>query len=147
MDEAARREFLARFSPEPQGRLLALCAMGGIFAEGVDLPAERLCGAAVVGVGLPQVGLERETLRARYDAVYGDGYAFAYVYPGIGRVLQAAGRVIRTENDRGVVLLIDPRFGQWRYQALYPDHWLPLPRCSNDQAVSRLLERFWAAQP
>ena len=88
--------------------------------------------------------MDRFTMTAAY---YYYGFAYAYAYPGFNRVMQAAGRVIRTENDRGVVLLIDPRFSQWRYQALYPDHWLPLPRCSNDQAVSRLLERFWAAQP
>ena len=144
MDEAARREFLARFSPEPQGRLLALCAMGGIFAEGVDLPAERLCGAAVVGVGLPQVGLERETLRARYDAVYGDGYAFAYVYPGIGRVLQAAGRVIRTETDRGALLLLDDRYGGADYRGLLPPEWA-LRRVRGAGEIRALCAAFFSA--
>ena len=144
MDEAARREFLARFSPEPQGRLLALCAMGGIFAEGVDLPAERLCGAAVVGVGLPQVGLERETLRARYDAVYGDGYAFAYVYPGIGRVLQAAGRVIRTETDRGALLLLDDRYGGADYRGLLPPEWA-LRRVRGAGEIRALCAAFFGA--
>ena len=144
MDEAARREFLARFSPEPQGRLLALCAMGGIFAEGVDLPAERLCGAAVVGVGLPQVGLERETLRARYDAVYGDGYAFAYVYPGIGRVLQAAGRVIRTETDRGALLLLDDRYGAADYRGLLPPEWA-LRRVRSAGEIRALCAAFFGA--
>lgn len=144
MDEAARREFLARFSPEPQGRLLALCAMGGIFAEGVDLPAERLCGAAVVGVGLPQVGLERETLRARYDAVYGDGYAFAYVYPGIGRVLQAAGRVIRTETDRGALLLLDDRYGGADYRGLLPPEWA-LRRVRSAGEIRALCTAFFGA--
>lgn len=144
MDEAARREFLAQFSPEPQGRLLALCAMGGIFAEGVDLPAERLCGAAVVGVGLPQVGLERETLRARYDAVYGDGYAFAYVYPGIGRVLQAAGRVIRTETDRGALLLLDDRYGAAGYRGLLPPEWA-LRRVRGAGEIRALCAAFFGA--
>ena len=144
MDEAARREFLAQFSPEPQGRLLALCAMGGIFAEGVDLPAERLCGAAVVGVGLPQVGLERETLRARYDAVYGDGYAFAYVYPGIGRVLQAAGRVIRTETDRGALLLLDDRYGGADYRGLLPPEWA-LRRVRGAGEIRALCAAFFGA--
>ena len=123
MDEGARQAFLARFSPEPQGRLLGLCAMGGIFAEGVDLVSERLCGAAVVGTGLPQVGLERETLRARYEAVYGAGYDFSYLYPGIGRVLQAAGRVIRSETDRGTLLLLDDRYGAAQTRALLPPEW------------------------
>ena len=123
MDEGARQAFLARFSPEPQGRLLGLCAMGGIFAEGVDLVSERLCGAAVVGTGLPQVGLERETLRARYEAVYGAGYDFSYLYPGIGRVLQAAGRVIRSETDRGALLLLDDRYGAAQTRALLPPEW------------------------
>ena len=118
--------------------------MGGIFAEGVDRPAERLCGAAVVGVGLPQVGLERETLRARYDAVYGDGYAFAYVYPGIGRVLQAAGRVIRTETDRGALLLLDDRYGGADYRGLLPPEWA-LRRVRSAGEIRALCAAFFGA--
>lgn len=126
MDETARAQFLARFSPEPTKRLLALCVLGGAFSEGVDLPAERLCGAAIVGVGLPQVGVERETLRTRYEEQYGSGYAYAYAYPGLGKVLQAAGRIIRSESDRGALLLIDDRYSREDYRALLPRQWSPI---------------------
>ncbi|MGI5883379.1 MAG: ATP-dependent DNA helicase [Candidatus Spyradocola sp.] len=144
MDESARQAFLSRFSPEPGGRLLALCAMGGIFSEGVDLPAERLCGAAIVGVGLPQVGLERETLRARYETSYGDGYAFAYLYPGIGRVLQAAGRIIRSETDRGALLLLDDRYGSAVYRDLLPPEWT-IRRVRRDEEIRVLCATFFGA--
>ena len=142
MDEEARAAFLSRFSPEPDGRLLALCAMGGVFSEGVDLPADRLCGAAVVGVGLPQIGVERDALRKRYDEAYGDGYAYAYVYPGIGKVLQAAGRVIRSENDRGALLLIDDRYAAEPYPALLPAQWT-LRRVFSDKQIAEQLRGFW----
>lgn len=146
MDEEARQAFLERFTADSGRSMLAFAVMGGLFSEGIDLVGDRLSGAAIVGVGLPQLDMERNVLRAYHDALGEDGFAYAYAYPGFNRVMQAAGRVIRTENDRGVVLLIDPRFAQWRYQALYPDHWLPLPRCSDERAVSRLLARFWAPQ-
>ncbi len=142
MDEEARAAFLSRFSPEPDGRLLALCAMGGVFSEGIDLPADRLCGAAVVGVGLPQIGVERDALRKRYDEAYGDGYAYAYVYPGVGKVLQAAGRVIRSENDRGALLLIDDRYAADPYPALLPAQWT-LRRVFTDKQIAEQLRGFW----
>ena len=142
MDEEARAAFLSRFSPEPDGRLLALCAMGGVFSEGIDLPADRLCGAAVVGVGLPQIGVERDALRKRYDEAYGDGYAYAYVYPGVGKVLQAAGRVIRSENDRGALLLIDDRYAADPYPALLPAQWT-LRRVFTDKQIAKQLRGFW----
>lgn len=144
LTEAEREDFLSHFSPHPQGRLLALCAMGGVFAEAVDLPADRLCGAAVVGVGLPQVGVERETLRARYDEVYGDGYAYAYVYPGMGRVLQAAGRVIRSEHDRGALLLIDDRYAADPYRQLLPPEWT-LDRVYTDGQIAAACQQFFSA--
>ena len=131
MDEEARAAFLSHFSPEPDGRLLALCAMGGVFS-----------GAAVVGVGLPQIGVERDALRKRYDEAYGDGYAYAYVYPGVGKVLQAAGRVIRSENDRGALLLIDDRYAADPYPALLPAQWT-LRRVFTDKQIAEQLRGFW----
>ena len=133
---------LDELTGEPDGRLLALCAMGGVFSEGIDLPADRLCGAAVVGVGLPQIGVERDALRKRYDEAYGDGYAYAYVYPGVGKVLQAAGRVIRSENDRGALLLIDDRYAADPYPALLPAQWT-LRRVFTDKQIAEQLRGFW----
>ena len=120
MDDAARAEFLARFLPDAAGITVGLAVMGGVFAEGIDLPAERLCGAVVVGVGLPQICLERDVLRDAYEETYQSGYRYAYQYPGVSKVLQAAGRIIRTETDRGALLLIDTRYSLSEYRALLP---------------------------
>ncbi|MDD6174611.1 MAG: helicase C-terminal domain-containing protein, partial [Firmicutes bacterium] len=111
--------------------------------EGVDLTGEKLIGAAVVGVGLPQVGQEPNTLRAYYDRVNGAGFEFAYQYPGMNKVLQAAGRVIRTEQDAGAVLLIDDRFLSSRYRNLLPPHWNGLQRSSAELLPGQLQE-FWS---
>ncbi|HSK69823.1 MAG TPA: helicase C-terminal domain-containing protein [Candidatus Limnocylindria bacterium] len=125
MGDAARAAFLARFTQD-DAPLLGLCVLGGVFAEGVDLPGRALIGAAVVGVGLPQVNPERELYRARMEEAMGDGFAYAYRYPGMHKVLQAAGRLIRSETDRGVLLLMDDRYGQDDYRELMPDGWRPL---------------------
>ena len=122
MTEAERRELLSAFRPgEPP--VLALCVMGGLFSEGIDLPGEALDGVAVVGVGLPQVNLFQETLRGWYEQELGQGFLYAYQLPGMQKVAQAVGRVIRTERDRGVALLLDARFAQSAYRRLCPAHW------------------------
>ena len=108
----------------------------------MDLPAERLCGAAIVGVGLPQVGVERDTLKARYEENYGSGYAYAYAYPGLGKVLQAAGRIIRSERDRGALLLIDNRYAREDYRALLPPHWSPIPVRTDAEITARTAQFF-----
>ena len=100
--------------------------MGGIFGEGIDLVGKRLMGAAVVGVGLPGISLERELIKEYFTNALGAGFEYAYLYPGINRVLQAAGRVIRTENDRGVVLLIDQRYSRFQYKSLLREEWDPI---------------------
>ncbi len=127
MTEAGREEFLAAFSAEASaGRdrsLVAFCVLGGIFGEGIDLKHEQLIGAVIVGTGLPQVGNEREILMKYYDSRSGEGFDYAYRYPGMNKVLQAAGRVIRTVEDAGVILLLDERFLQGDYQRLFPREW------------------------
>ena len=123
MDDAARQAFLAKLTPQKQCVVAALAVMGGIFAEGIDLPGDALSGAVVVGVGLPQVGPERELMRQSYQEAYGDGFSYAYIYPGISRALQAAGRVIRTPGDVGSVLLIDARYLRAPYAQLLPNYW------------------------
>ena len=143
MEEKAREDFLAAFSAASSGALLGFCVLGGIFAEGVDLPGEQLIGTAVVGVGLPQMGPEPDALRGYYSEKNGCGFEYAYQFPGMNKVLQAAGRVIRTESDRGVVLLIDSRFPAPRYQTLFPAHWGHWRRVGLGDLPEKL-EDFWA---
>jgi DNA excision repair protein ERCC-2 len=144
MSETEREDFLAVFNADNPGTVVGFAVMGGIFGEGIDLVGERLVGAAVVGVGLPQVCLERNLIRAYFDARDDDGFTYAYTYPGINRVLQAAGRVIRSDADRGVVLLLDKRFSQSRYAQLLPTHWTPLTRTRSGASVEAETSRFWA---
>ncbi len=120
MSEEAREIFLEEFEEEREESLLGFCVMGGIFSEGIDLSRDRLIGAAVVGTGLPQVCRERELLREYFDKKGLRGFDYAYVYPGMNKVLQSAGRVIRTEEDRGVILLLDDRFREPRYKETFP---------------------------
>ena len=139
MDDAARAAYLAAFErPDP---FLGFAVLGGLFAEGIDLAGDRLIGAVVVTVGLPQIGPERDLIQKHMEESRGEGFEYAYVYPGWGRVLQAAGRVIRTEQDRGVVLLIDRRFSGEGYRELFPEHWNP--REITDESLPGELRRFW----
>ena len=142
MSEVRREAFLARFETDSARPLVGFAVMGGIFGEGIDLVGTRLSGAAIVGVGLPAVCLERELIREYFAGRMDQGFEYAYVYPGINRVLQAAGRVIRTETDRGVVLLIDRRYGSLPYPALLPRHWNPLTIQGHDE-FGRELQSFW----
>ena len=120
--------------------------MGGVFGEGIDLVGECLIGAIIVGVGLPQLCIERDLIAAHFQAVNGAGFEYAYTFPGMNRVLQATGRVIRSESDCGIVLLIDTRFSEGRYRRLFPPWWQP-HRASNPQAMQATLEDFWLKQP
>jgi DNA excision repair protein ERCC-2 len=144
MAEEARNAFLARFSSGNQETLIGLAVMGGIFGEGIDLVGERLIGAVVVGVGVPQVCLERDLIKVYFDHQNGSGFAYAYQYPGFNRVLQATGRVIRTETDRGVIVLIDERFTHSRYRQLFPAHWQNFQIVQNTGEIKDKLLRFWA---
>lgn len=123
MSEEEREGFLAAFESEGGRTLAAFAVMGGIFSEGIDLVGDRLTGVAVIGVGLPQIGLERDLIRDYFQAREKDGYDYAYVYPGMNKVLQAGGRLIRSENDRGLLLLVDDRYLQPHYSGLLPEEW------------------------
>ena len=140
MDEAARTAFLDQLQPGATTTTLAFIAMGGVFAEGVDLPGDRVIGAAIIGAGVPQISFERSLLCELSDEEM--GYDFAYTYPGMRRVLQAAGRVIRTEDDRGVVLLVDDRFWSEKYTELMPDHW-QVRDAKTVKAVANACAAFW----
>ena len=123
MDEEQREEFLEEFEREREKSLVAFCVMGGIFSEGIDLTDDKLIGAVIAGTGLPQVCTEREILKQYFNAADMDGFDYAYLYPGMNKVLQSAGRVIRTESDRGVILLLDDRFREMRYREVFPREW------------------------
>jgi DNA excision repair protein ERCC-2 len=142
MSEQDREVFLNRFDRQNRRSLIGFAVMGGIFGEGIDLVGDRLSGAVVVGVGLPGISLEKELIRDYFAVNHNAGFEYAYQYPGINRVMQAAGRVIRTETDRGVVLLIDQRYGTHRYRSLFPEKWEPTYVQTRDQ-ISRELKIFW----
>ena len=145
MKEQEREEFLQEFE-QNQESLVAFCIMGGIFSEGIDLLGEKLIGAILVGTGLPQLGNEREILRSFYTENGENGFDYAYRYPGMNKVLQAAGRVIRTREDHGVILLLDERFRQREYSNLFPVEWNDRKTCilSNVEAQ---LQKFWESIP
>ena len=158
MNEESREAFLNRFRGnedcdlqslvrmdieiEEERSLLGFCVMGGIFSEGIDLKNDSLIGAIIVGTGLPQVCNERELLKKYFDGWGENGFDYAYRYPGMNKVLQAAGRVIRTVDDFGVVALLDERFLSPAYQRLFPREWQEKVVVTVDQ-IGRKVERFW----
>ncbi|MFN8381823.1 MAG: ATP-dependent DNA helicase [Anaerolineales bacterium] len=144
MTEEARDAFLSQFSSNNEETLVGLAVMGGVFGEGIDLVGERLIGVVVVGVGIPQLGLERSLLKEYFDRQSGKGFAYAYQYPGFNRVLQATGRVIRTETDRGIIVLIDDRFTHTHYRHLFPSHWREYQVVQNTLEMKEKLMYFWS---
>jgi len=144
MNENERQEFLSAFRKTPDNTLIAFAVMGGIFSEGIDLTGDRLLGAIVVGVGLPQLSVERDLIADYYKKMNGRGFEYAYMLPGLNRVMQAAGRVIRTECDRGFVLLLDDRFLQRRYLEQYPPEWRHFIQVTSPEQVIDILTEFWS---
>jgi Rad3-related DNA helicase len=142
MKEQDREMFLNEFELEHENGLVGFCVLGGIFSEGIDLTAEKLIGAMIVGTGLPQVCGEREILKNYFDKQGENGFSYAYLYPGMNKVLQAAGRVIRTEEDRGIVLLLDERFLKNEYQTIFPREWSNV-RISNLSNIQEITGEFW----
>ena len=142
MREEERAEFLEEFEKTRDGSLVALCVMGGVFSEGIDLKEERLIGVIVVGTGLPMVCVEQEILKGYFDEEEKRGFDFAYQYPGMNKVLQADGRVVRTPEDRGVILLLDDRFLRREYQELFPREWEHF-KLVNQRNVGQCLADFW----
>lgn len=145
MTETEREEFLKRFDGPDQndsGSLLGFCVLGGIFSEGIDLKNDALIGAVIIGTGLPMVCPQRELLKRCYDDMGLNGFDYAYRYPGMNKVMQAAGRVIRTEEDMGVVALLDERFLGRDYLRLFPREWEGYSTCRIDD-INEILEEFW----
>lgn len=142
MSEIEKEKFLSCFESDNDDTRIGFCVMGGIFGEGIDLRNDRLIGAIIVGTGLPMVGNERQLYRDYYDEIKDKGFEYAYLYPGMNKVLQAAGRVIRTAEDRGSVLLLDERFATRQYTNLFPREWNHI-KYINGRSMRQELTNFW----
>lgn len=145
MTEVEKEEFLELFTEDPQKTRIGFCVMGGIFSEGIDLKKDRLIGVVIVGTGLPMVCNERELFRKYYDQKKGAGFDYAYLYNGMNKVLQSAGRVIRTAEDKGAILLLDERFQNRQYQSLFPREWFPYTTV-NRKNMKTIIHDFWEPQ-
>ncbi len=143
MNEKEKKDFIDAFQEERSSTLIAMAVLGGSFSEGIDLVGEKLHGVIIVGVGHPSICMERELIKKYYDEQNGKGYAYAYLYPGVNKVVQAGGRVIRSLSDKGFILLIDDRFAQSNYHQLLPDHWKPLHLLKNCEDLHDQLVSFW----
>ena len=137
MGSEDKKHYLDRFNRHGDKTLLGLAVLGGHFGEGIDLVGDRLKGAFIVGVGLPQISKEREILSQYFQNKFGDGFSFAYKFPGWEKVLQAAGRVIRDENDKGFIVLMDERYSREDYRLLWPEHWRVAEYLSDEAEI------FW----
>lgn len=139
MSEKDREEFLAEFENNGNDVLLGFCVLGGLFSEGIDLKKDSLIGSIIVGTGLPSISTENSILKTFYDERENKGYEYAYVYPGMNKVLQAAGRVIRTDEDTGVIALLDDRFLWERYVSLFPKEW----KITILSTLKMLMKKYW----
>jgi len=136
-----REAFISLF--EDDAHMAAFAVMGGVFSEGIDLKGEKLIGAVIVGTGFPMISLENNFIKEFHNARDEQGLGYAYIYPGFNKVLQAVGRVIRAEEDKGAVLLIDRRFMRQEYQDLMPYWWHPIEYVDNSQDIKGSLIEFW----
>ena len=144
MTEKERSEFLLSFEENSDKYLVGFCVMGGIYSEGIDLAGNSLIGAVIVGIGMPSLSYEREAIADYYQDKLDEGKQFAYIYPGMNKVFQAAGRVIRREDDRGVIVLIDDRFADPIYKKSIPALWRGMQYCSDAKELKAILDEFWA---
>lgn len=143
MTEEEREDFLENFKENSEEDLVGFAVLGGIFSEGIDLKRNRLIGCIIIGVGLPQICIERDIIMKYFNKKCNKGYEYAYMYPGMNKVLQAAGRVIRTEKDKGIILLIDDRFSTNSYKNLFPREWYPNTIIKNTKDIENNLINFW----
>ncbi len=143
MNSDEKRKFLSEFEEKSDGYLIGFCVMGGIYSEGIDLVGDELIGAVIVGIGIPSLSYEREAIKEYYNDKYEEGMQFAYIYPGVNRVLQASGRVIRREDDRGVIVLIDDRFDDPIYKTVIPKLWSNMQFIQDAKELNDELKRFW----
>ena len=148
MSAADREKFLNEFRSEgrTQDSLVGFAVLGGIFSEGIDLPGEKLIGVIIAGTGMPAITSERNVMREYFDRTRESGMEYAYTYPGFNSVLQAAGRVIRTADDRGVLILIDSRYAEPGYYRLFPKYWRHIKYTGDPFSLEEILRRFWENQ-
>lgn len=146
MSYRERERFLSVFGDRRYKNVVGFCVLGGMFSEGIDLAGEKLIGAIIVGTGMPGLSAQRNIMMEYYENTMEKGREFAYIYPGMNKVLQAAGRVIRSENDRGMVLLIDDRYGEPATKLLFPAHWRHLRYTGDLESLRHILSEFWTGQ-
>ena len=144
MKDEQREDFLGNFASEVNETLVGFAVMGGIFGEGIDLTGDKLSGAIIVGVGLPQICLERDIIKEYFQKNRGQGFEYSYIYPGMNKVMQAVGRVIRTREDKGIVVLIDERFSSQTYRKLFPKEWNPAIKMRNTDDSIKIIRGFWS---
>ena len=143
MDDISKEGFLSMFEENPEKTTVGLCVVGGAFGEGIDLVSDRLIGVVVVGVGLPQLCFERDLIKEHFAESEENGFDYAYVNPGMNRVAQAVGRVIRSESDRGIVLLIDDRFLSQTYRDLFKNEWNHYEVVTSKEDIEAQVKDFW----
>ena len=143
MDNAARTAFLDAFRTDDHQTKVGFALLGGIFSEGIDLKNDQLIGVGIVSVGLPGMNKESDLIRDYFDSLNGQGFSFAYQLPGFNNVSQAAGRVIRTDDDKGVIVLMDQRFNQTRYRQIFPQNWTNIKVTNNAAQLKNVLQNFW----
>ncbi|MCH5462362.1 ATP-dependent DNA helicase [Lactobacillus sp. LC28-10] len=143
MSESDRSDFLGAFQPNPDQSLVGFAILGGLFSEGIDLTADRLIGVAIVSVGLPGISTENNLLRDYFDSQGEPGFEYAYQIPGLNHVFQAAGRLIRSTSDEGVILLMDQRFASQRYTRYFPPHWQYHRILHSADELAPTIEQFW----
>jgi Rad3-related DNA helicase len=143
MTQAQKEQFLSVFKENPNEYLVGFCVLGGIYSEGIDLAGDSLIGAVIVGIGMPSLSYEREAISEYYEDKLECGKQYAYIYPGMNRVFQAAGRVIRREDDRGIIVLIDDRFRDPIYKKSIPDLWKGMRYCGDAKDLRVILDAFW----
>ncbi len=143
MDNAARTAFLDAFRMEDHQTKVGFALLGGIFSEGIDLKNDQLIGVGIISVGLPGMNKESDLIRDYFDSLNGQGFSFAYQLPGFNNVSQAAGRVIRTDEDKGVIVLMDQRFNQTRYRQIFPQNWTNIKVTNNPNQLRNALQNFW----
>ena len=146
MSAKEKEDFLSDFSKDSGSYLVGFCVMGGIYSEGIDLAGDSLIGAIVIGIGLPSLSYEREVIAEYFEEKYEEGKQYSYVYPGMNKVFQAAGRVIRREDDKGVIVLIDDRFQDPIYKKSIPNLWEGMLYVSDAKSLRTELDKFWAEE-
>jgi DNA excision repair protein ERCC-2 len=143
LSEKEKEDFIKEFHYKRDDSLVVFAVLGGMFGEGIDLTGEKLSGAIIVGVGLPSICNERDLIKNYFDKRSNNGFEYAYIYPGMNKVMQAAGRVIRTNDDKGIVVLIDKRFGNYYYKNIFPKEWNHGVYLSSNKLLKEKVENFW----